>query len=78
MAESELEMIDIWSDIGSTAGEIYRGFVVSAGPVHLEDILRKVKKDEIMVKMALGWLAREGKIKITRDSRKVFQFQILA
>jgi len=78
MANSDMEMIDIWSDIGSTAGEIYRGFVGTAQPFHLQDIMKKVRKDEVMIKMALGWLSREGKIKVTRDTGGFFQFQILS
>ena len=76
MAESDIEVIDIWSDIGTTAGEIYTNFAGSSEPFHLADVLKKVRKDEMMVKMALGWLSREGKIKITRNSGGFFKFQI--
>jgi len=76
MGNQDLETIDIWSDIGSAAGDIYRAFAGSQKPFHLMDAISKTGRDEMLVKMALGWLSREGKVSISKDVRGLFQFRI--
>lgn len=67
---------EVWGLIGTVAGEIYNAFVNSPGPVALDDIRLKVDREEVLVKMALGWLCREGNVMITRDGGK-FAFQLV-
>ncbi len=48
-------------DIGTTAGTIW-GFLVKRGKVSLSALEKGVGTPRNLVYMALGWLAREGKV----------------
>ncbi|MFH1404138.1 MAG: winged helix-turn-helix domain-containing protein [Candidatus Altiarchaeota archaeon] len=48
------------SEIGHTAGQVYDAGINQ--PVKLEDLVKIFGKDEKLVLMALGWLAREDKM----------------
>ncbi|MEM2918231.1 MAG: winged helix-turn-helix domain-containing protein [Candidatus Altiarchaeota archaeon] len=56
---------DLWAEIGKTAGEVYVNFV-NKGEVKLSDAKKKVSKKELF-EMAVGWLAREGKIQVLKQ-----------
>lgn len=61
----------MWGKIGETAGEIYH--VLEGGEKNLTTLTKTLKKggcNENIVIMAIGWLAREGKINVIRDNRK--------
>jgi|GEM_PF-2557818 len=64
----ECEM-DAIPDIGFAAGEVY--FCGIDKPTDLLSLRKKVNKKDDILLMALGWLAREGKIEITSDKGKV-------
>ncbi|ADC68854.1 Protein of unknown function DUF2582 [Methanocaldococcus sp. FS406-22] len=64
-------MEDMWGKIGETAGKIYH--LLEGGEKSLsqiEKILRKEGYNSNVVKMAIGWLAREDKIFVLKDDKK--------
>lgn len=63
-------MADLWGEIGRTAGEIYTNFVKSEKPVSIATVKDKVKRKEF-VEMAIGWLAREGKIQVNQNGKNI-------
>lgn len=63
-------MADLWGEIGTTAGEIYTNFVKSEKPSSIAMVKEKVKRKDL-VEMAIGWLAREGKIQVNRNGKNI-------
>lgn len=63
-------MADMCGEIGTTAGEIYTNFVKSEKPVSISTVKEKVKKKEL-VEMAIGWLAREGRIQVNKNGNSI-------
>ncbi|XRO74713.1 winged helix-turn-helix domain-containing protein [Methanocaldococcus sp. 28A] len=64
-------MQDMWGKIGETAGRIYH--LLEKGEKSLSQIEKALKKEGYnsnIVKMAIGWLAREDKISILKDDKK--------
>ena len=64
-------MENMWGKIGETAGRIYH--LLEEGEKSLsqiEKILRKEGYNSNIVKMAIGWLAREDKIFVLKDEKK--------
>ena len=64
-------MEDMWGKIGETAGRIYH--LLEEGEKTLSQIektLRKEGYNSNIVKMAIGWLAREDKILVLKDDKK--------
>ncbi|ACV25316.1 winged helix-turn-helix domain-containing protein [Methanocaldococcus fervens] len=64
-------MEDMWGKIGETAGRVYH--LLKGGEKSLsqiEKILRKEGYNSNIVKMAIGWLAREDKIFVLKDVKK--------
>ena len=62
---------DMWGKIGETAGRIYH--LLEEGEKTLSQIektLRKEGYNSNIVKMAIGWLAREDKIFVLKDDKK--------
>ena len=57
-------------EIGTTAGTVW-GFLVRGGPVSLSAVEKGVDAPRTQVYMALGWLAREGKIAVDREERSI-------
>ncbi|MFH0860285.1 MAG: winged helix-turn-helix domain-containing protein [Candidatus Altiarchaeota archaeon] len=62
--------MDIKPDVGFAAGEIY--FCGIDTPVEVGAVKKKIKKNDDIFYMALGWLAREGKIEINRSKAKTY------
>jgi hypothetical protein len=60
--------MDMIPDIGFAAGEIYYSGIET--PVEISIIRKKVKRNSDIFDMALGWLAREGKIEIYVEKGK--------
>ena len=65
-------MSTTWSvdDVGHVAGEVWR-FLSEHGRSSLSAVEKSVPAPASMVHMALGWLAREGKILIELDRRTI-------
>jgi predicted transcriptional regulator len=55
-------------DIGNTAGKVWT-FLRKSGESSLTAIERGVGAPKPLVCMAIGWLAREGKIALRQDKR---------
>jgi len=62
--------MDIQAEIGFTAGEIY--FSGIDKPVEIEKVQKKINKGEHIFYLAVGWLAREGKIEIYAEKNKTY------
>lgn len=56
--------------IGATAGAVWR-FLRQSGPASLSAIEKGVDAPRSVVAMALGWLAREGKLRSEEEGRTV-------
>ncbi|ACX72640.1 MAG: hypothetical protein GXN95_02195 [Methanococci archaeon] len=64
-------MEDLWAKIGETAGRVYH--LLEDGEKSLSQIERALRKEGYnsnIVKMAIGWLAREDKICVLKDEKK--------
>ena len=55
-------------EIGEAAGQIWR-WLEAKGETTVTGLKQETKVSEPLLHMALGWLAREGKITLTRDKR---------
>lgn len=51
----------ITDEIGLNAGKIWN-FLNEQGNQHLKELKKKLKMEDLQFYLALGWLAREGKI----------------
>ena len=62
----------LWSAqaIGEAAGEVW-SLLKSRGKSTLSAIEREVDSPQGLTQMAIGWLAREGKIELSQDKRSV-------
>jgi hypothetical protein len=57
-------------EIGQTAGDVW-GFLATSGPVSLSALEKGVAAPRAQVYMAVGWLAREGKVAVDRRERTI-------
>ncbi len=57
-------------EIGTVAGKIW-GFLAASGPVSLAAVEKGVNAPRSLVDMAVGWLAREGKVAVDREERSI-------
>jgi hypothetical protein len=62
----------LWSQIGQTAGMVYR-LLAEKREITIEDLMKDLKVPEDILQMALGWLAREDRVRfdLTRNSLKI-------
>ena len=58
--------------IGETAGQVYKVLGANNGKVTLNDLTAKVRADTNIVQQAIGWLAREDKIELTRQGKRTY------
>ena len=64
-------MEDMWGKIGETAGRVYHHLEEGEKTLsQIEKTLRKEGYNSNIVKMAIGWLAREDKIFVLKDDKK--------
>jgi hypothetical protein len=64
-----MAMLEI-KTIGDTAGLVWN-FLRTNGESSLSTLEKKVEAPRSMVSMAVGWLAREGKIEVKDEKRAV-------
>ena len=57
-------------EIGETAGRIWQ-HLAKSGPTVIKDISKSVGVDRELALMALGWLAREEKVKFETKGKDV-------
>jgi len=55
----------IWPEVGNTAGQIFR--LAKKKPVDISQLKEALKKEDRLIWMAIGWLAREGKIEVQKS-----------
>jgi hypothetical protein len=58
------------AEIGAAAGTIWQ-YLDKHGETTLSGLKRGAKLSEQVVLLGVGWLAREGKLKLVRDGRTV-------
>jgi hypothetical protein len=58
------------ADIGNAAGQIWR-LLADKGPMLLTQLKRETALTDQLLLMAIGWLAREQKLEITKDRRSL-------
>jgi len=57
--------------IGNTAGEIWR-LLEAEGPMTVSGLVKRTQQSQSVVNMAVGWLAREGKIAFSQSKRGLY------
>ena len=57
-------------DIGETAGKVWN-LLQRNGKASLPTVERGVQSPKSVVLMAIGWLAREGKVELRQDKRTI-------
>ena len=64
--------MDTWKpeEIGATAGKVWN-FLHNSGESSLSAVERGVGASKQLVCMAIGWLAREGKIALRQEKRSL-------
>lgn len=58
-------------DVGATAGYIWN-YLHRHGPASVTAIEREVEASKLLVHLALGWLAREGKLAVEERKGRAF------
>jgi hypothetical protein len=58
-------------NIGETAGVVWQ-FLEEHGRTTLTTVVRAIGVHSDMVLMAVGWLAREGKVELVQEKRSVY------
>ncbi len=58
-------------DVGFAAGRVWH-FLKESGPVSVSRVADRVEGGRTVVLMALGWLAREGKVEFYQEGRVQF------
>jgi len=66
----KLDVTNFGNEIGKNAGLIWN-FLSNQGDTDIENLLIKTKIDEKDLYLAIGWLARENKIKIKKNLYKI-------
>ena len=66
----KLDNTNLEFEIGENSGLIWR-FLYNEGDFHINRLLSKLKINEKDIYSAVGWLARENKIKIKKDIYKI-------
>lgn len=62
--------MSLTDDIGDTAGAVWR-YLAAHGPTTLYALERAIEAPKTTIAMALGWLAREGKLAAGTEGRTV-------
>lgn len=65
--------MDIMNDkIGQAAGQIWQTLAKSQEPMTITTLSKKADVNSQMTQMALGWLAREGKLKFEEKGKTLY------
>ncbi len=56
-------------DIGYAAGQVW-DYLWTQGPVSISRVTREVEGGQRLVLLAMGWLAREGKLEFREEERR--------
>ena len=60
--------VNMIQQIGETAGKVWK-YLSEHSDVTLEQISKELKLNESLTPMAIGWLAREGKLVFEKDGK---------
>ena len=52
--------------IGTAAGKVYQK-LNAKGPMSISQLKKEVAENDALVTMAVGWLAREGKVTLAKE-----------
>jgi hypothetical protein len=63
-------MADLIMDIGEMAGKVWR-HLAAEGRQPLSEVVRALEESADRVHMAVGWLAREGKINLGTEAGEI-------
>jgi hypothetical protein len=63
-----MEVLEMETEIGNAAGVTWR-LLAAKGTMPLTQLKQEAGLTEPLLLMAIGWLAREEKVEITRDRR---------
>lgn len=65
-SSSTKESLPIVASLGFLAGDIFK-YLEKHGEASLNDLKTELNQTPAMLQMAVGWLAREGQIQITKQ-----------
>jgi hypothetical protein len=54
------------NEVGLTAGDVYRK-LQSRGQMSMSRLKKEIAGKDVLVTMAVGWLAREGKVTLSKE-----------
>ncbi len=54
------------TELGKTAGDVYRA-LDTEGQLSMSRLKKEIKQNDVLVTMAVGWLAREGKVNLSKE-----------
>ncbi len=63
--------MDLWGDIGTAAGTVFNALSGQKKPVSTAALKKKTKLSDGMLNLALGWLAREDKVVLSKNKSSV-------
>ena len=63
--------MSLWGEIGSAAGAAYGVLEAEGKQVTFGSLKKKTKLDDVMLALALGWLAREDKVALDKKGRTI-------
>ena len=64
-----LEATSCIDQIGETAGEIWHLLAEEKDPVSLAQVAKRIDEPRDVIMQAIGWLAREDKVRIEENGR---------
>ncbi|MBI4834986.1 MAG: winged helix-turn-helix domain-containing protein [Planctomycetes bacterium] len=65
------QMMNVRADVGSAAGKLWQ-YLSKNGVSSLEDLSCQADIDCDLAKLAVGWLAREDKVCLSRDKNDTY------
>ncbi len=62
--------MDIKEEVGETAGKVWQ-LLSRDGPQTLAQAKKKLNVESELLNLAIGWLAREDKVDVSRDKKDI-------
>jgi hypothetical protein len=62
--------MDIREEVGETAGKVWQ-LLSRDGPQTLAQTKKKLNVESELLNLAIGWLAREDKVDVSRDKKDI-------
>jgi winged helix-turn-helix protein DUF2582 len=67
--------MELKNQVGETAGKIWHA-LSNDGPQTVPQLKKKVNGSSDVINLALGWLAREGKVDLTQVDKKTVRVHL--